>query len=463
MKNLFIIIFFGLILSLKTEAQTVTWQRAYGEPNIWESGYSIVQLPDEGYIAVGEENNIGLKAFALKLDKFGNLIWRKNYPGRYLSVILPCPNGNYLMGGEMLMEINIYGDTLWVKQFEGDGFMLADFGGFYNFGAKSITSTRVNPSLRKFDYLGNLQWERVYSFGIYDGTFSSMLIDNDNNLVLIGNYSDIAFIKDYPFIMKTDSLGNQIWFNGYNQDSMKYIYINQIQMNTEGEFVVGGSNSICYFMTFDSTGNLFKVKYFESSYVNPGTIPSMIKSFDNGFVFSGFYYIDPTYNIRILKTNNNQDVLWSILYGTGFGLINDSKCVRQTSDSGFIMIGKREINHIADFLIIKTDKNGFANPPVNILNNSEIVSNEFYLYQNFPNPFNPSTEIKFLLNKNSKVELKIYNLSGIEITKLISKFFNKGEYSIKFDPMSLHLSSGIYFYNLETENSSESKKMLYIR
>ena len=449
------------MLSGNSEAQSITWQKAYGEPNRWESGYSIVQLPDEGYIAVGEENNFGFRAFAIRLDKFGNVVWKKNYPGRSLSVILTCPNGNYLMGGELLMEIDIMGDTLWVKQFEGDGFRFADFGGFYNFGAQSITSTRVNPCLRKFDNLGNLQWERIYSSGIYDGTFYDMLIDEENNLVLIGNYSDIAFIKDYPFIMKTDSLGNQIWFNGYNQDSMKYQYLSQIQKNNAGEFVVAGYNSFCYFMTFNSTGNLLRVKYFESSFINPGTIPSMIKSNDNGFVFTGFYYIDPAYHIRLLKTNNNQDVLWSNLYGTGFGLANDSKCVRQTSDSGFIMIGKREINHIADFLIIKTDKNGFANPPVNIISNSEVVPNEFYLYQNFPNPFNPSTTISYSIPISGIVKIKIYDVRGRELKLLVNEVKEAGSYEIRFD--GTYLSSGLYLYRIESNDFIQSKRMVLLK
>lgn len=93
-------------------------------------------------------------------------------------------------------------------------------------------------------------------------------------------------------------------------------------------------------------------------------------------------------------------------------------------------------------------------------------SDTFYLEQNYPNPFNPRTIITYQLNKNSFVELVIYDNLGRRIETLISKNQFKGNYSISvdFDKINNMLPSGVYLYNLLVDNTySISKKMLYLK
>ena len=71
------------------------------------------------------------------------------------------------------------------------------------------------------------------------------------------------------------------------------------------------------------------------------------------------------------------------------------------------------------------------------------------LYQNFPNPFNPSTKINFSLTMDSKVSLKIYNVLGQEIMNLLNGDFSAGNHEIKFDGDGM--SGGVYFYKLEVK------------
>jgi len=89
------------------------------------------------------------------------------------------------------------------------------------------------------------------------------------------------------------------------------------------------------------------------------------------------------------------------------------------------------------------------------------VPDKFNLYQNYPNPFNPSTNIKFDLVRNGNVKLKVYNEIGKEVAVLLDGVKNAGSYEVKFD--AANLSSGIYFYKLETDNSSITKKMLLVK
>jgi hypothetical protein len=92
---------------------------------------------------------------------------------------------------------------------------------------------------------------------------------------------------------------------------------------------------------------------------------------------------------------------------------------------------------------------------------NKLAPSEFILEQNFPNPFNPSTQISFNLPERAFVELKIYNILGIEVANLISKELGAGHYTEEFDASSL--SSGIYLYKLHAGNSSDVKKMTFIK
>jgi len=85
----------------------------------------------------------------------------------------------------------------------------------------------------------------------------------------------------------------------------------------------------------------------------------------------------------------------------------------------------------------------------------------FKLDQNIPNPFNPVTIIKYELFEASYIKLKVFDLIGKEIATLVDANQAPGSYSIEFDASKYaNLTSGIYFYKLETNVSSEVKKMI---
>jgi len=88
------------------------------------------------------------------------------------------------------------------------------------------------------------------------------------------------------------------------------------------------------------------------------------------------------------------------------------------------------------------------------------------LFQNFPNPFNPSTTIRYILCANSDVKLKIYDLSGKEIRTLVNNVQAAGKYSVVWDGKDgsgLTVSSGIYLYKIQMEGYLKSFKMLFIK
>ncbi len=89
------------------------------------------------------------------------------------------------------------------------------------------------------------------------------------------------------------------------------------------------------------------------------------------------------------------------------------------------------------------------------------VPNKFALNQNYPNPFNPTTKINFELPTNGFVALKIFDLTGREVSQLVNEVKDAGYYSVQFD--AKNLSSGTYFYKLSADNFSDVKKMVVIK
>lgn len=87
--------------------------------------------------------------------------------------------------------------------------------------------------------------------------------------------------------------------------------------------------------------------------------------------------------------------------------------------------------------------------------------NEFRLEQNYPNPFNPSTRIQYQLSNSSQVSLKVYDVLGNERATLLNEHKPAGSYEVDFNAQEL--SSGIYFYKMQSGSFIETKKMILIR
>jgi len=83
------------------------------------------------------------------------------------------------------------------------------------------------------------------------------------------------------------------------------------------------------------------------------------------------------------------------------------------------------------------------------------------LEQNFPNPFNPTTQIQFSLNQSSYVTLDVYNVQGQHVKRLVSENRGEGVHQVQFDGSSL--SSGLYLYRLQAGEFTEVRKMTLIK
>ncbi|MFC1564583.1 T9SS type A sorting domain-containing protein [candidate division KSB1 bacterium] len=83
------------------------------------------------------------------------------------------------------------------------------------------------------------------------------------------------------------------------------------------------------------------------------------------------------------------------------------------------------------------------------------------LQQNFPNPFNPVTEIRYQIPKASHVTITVYNVMGQEVAKLVYESKPVGIYTIKWDASGV--ASGTYFYRIVAGNFTQIRKMIVIK
>ncbi|MCL5030393.1 MAG: T9SS type A sorting domain-containing protein [Bacteroidetes bacterium] len=91
----------------------------------------------------------------------------------------------------------------------------------------------------------------------------------------------------------------------------------------------------------------------------------------------------------------------------------------------------------------------------------QLTITKFTLQQNYPNPFNPSTAIRYSLPQNSFVSLKVFDISGKEVSTLANEQETQGNHSIEFN--ANNLASGIYFYRIQAGNYTDTKKLILLK
>ena len=124
---------------------------------------------------------------------------------------------------------------------------------------------------------------------------------------------------------------------------------------------------------------------------------------------------------------------------------------------------------LADVFQFKVEGNGtiywdnlyFHSNPVSVDDGAELLPQEFALEQNFPNPFNPSTTIRYSLVESGHVVLKLFNINGQEVTTLVDEMAGSGEYIYNLN--AGNLAAGTYLYSLTVGQQSSVKKMVLIK
>lgn len=177
-------------------------------------------------------------------------------------------------------------------------------------------------------------------------------------------------------------------------------------------------------------------------------------------VYNGAIYSSLTGKLVTSNIQNNSPVKGILKYNFGNAPFNDTITSHQVISN---LLGTTLLQHTDGYIYLCRLTSGqivkLLPDPLSVQNINH--PSEYFLEQNFPNPFNPVTSIKYSIPKQEFVSVKIFDLLGREIAALVSETKQAGTYEVNWD--AKEYPSGIYIYKLTTEDYTEQKKMVLIK
>ena len=454
-----------------TSDGNIEWAKAYG--NVWEEfGGTIILLDDGNYAFLGATDISGsysIRPLLFKTDSLGNLMWAKIYAGYSEDW------GRYA-----------------IKTQSGGFLLVGDTRSYGLGGSRDIYVIKTDSD-------GNVEWAKAYG-GNGDESGYGATQDNDGNYVISGFTNSIGMGGYDALLMKITSTGDLIWFYTYGGFSDDYAY-KMVQTSDSGYVMVGGRNS-------NSLGDedilLIKVDKFGSSTCQHGPFNPNVFNISNLTAINYNLYTsnDISYadiQLSTITPNTAQNFICGIVpvelksFNYQFenhNVVLEWKTATEINNHGFeverkanegewITIGFVEgkgtstetldYKYVDDLFGVNSKKVFYRLKQIDFNGQFEYSSEVevnippavFRLEQNFPNPFNPSTKIRFGLPVEAYTSLRIYNFLGECVEELLNEVREAGYYEVEFN--TDNLSSGIYFYSLISGKFQETKKMMLLK
>ena len=363
------------------------FKRSYGGRE-WDSGSSVQQTPDGGYIITGYTESFGAggrDVYLIKTDPLGNTLWDRTYGGGSDDVGLSVQqtvDGGYIITGYTesfgaggsdvyLLKTNSLGETLWDKAYGGgssDGghaVQQTEDGGYVVAGyTESFGAGQRDVYLTKTDSLGNVVWKKTYG-GSSDDCGNSIQQTQDGGYIIAGYTESIGAGARDVYLIKMDSTGGVLWERAYggSSDDMGL----SAQVTLDGGYVIAGRTESfgvgggdTYWMKTDSFGNVVWEKTYGGVSDDCGS--SIQQTRDGGYIIAGYTgsFGAGGHDVYLIRTDSLGNVVWDRTYGSSSNDVGLS--VEQTADHGFIIAGWTESFGVggSDVYLVKTDENEFV-------------------------------------------------------------------------------------------------------
>jgi hypothetical protein len=283
-------------------------------------------------------------------------------------------------------------------------------------------------------------------------TDKCLYIHNGNNKpieILVQRWNGFGWVISSKYSNKYDGNNNQT-------ESLRQYWDDSVWVNIEKySYKYDRNNNLTeyfyqYWNEYDSAWqNLEKYLY---TYDENNKLTEELYQMGEGFVWGNFLKTFYTYDV-----NNNQiealvyrsyDFSWVIYYKGSYSYDGNNNLIEELWQSwdGFDWVNFYKAIHS----YIPTDVTEFTGE-----------FNDYSLSNNFPNPFNPSTKIKYSIPQTSEVVIKIFDILGNEITTLVNEEKPIGNYELSWD--ATNLPSGIYFCRMTADKYSSTKKMILLK
>lgn len=372
-------------------------------------------------------------------------------------------SGNFIIG---TVNTNYASDSSWILGFNSSSNVpvwtvgvppMSNGSAFQGIKISGNDSVAIVNEYGRFYVIRTYTGQILYT-GTIGGTQTAQGISGNGNLIATIDYS--GWLKVYQW---NGSTYNLLWQNQEPPGSY-YNWMTAVDISYDGTMVAGGTLNFLTSSSYDG-----KVKFWNTSsstpvwtYAGLGDEVGNVSFSKNGRFLSaaswGNYYSPSTLNIVVFKTTHPVNIPWFAANSTG----SFFWCC--TSDDGQTVIGSGKAVHARQMgsggifynLYIDTAEN-----PVGINNRHYSLPESYLLSQNYPNPFNPSTIINYQLPKAGLVKLSVFNVLGQEVKVLINEYQQAGTYDVKFD--ASNIPSGVYFYKIQTNGFTDTKRMTVIK
>jgi hypothetical protein len=467
---------------------------SYSQPSIqWNKIYSPSVSSDEalsicntgiGYYYIGghaHDANFVNQGYLLKINELGDTIWSKYFPS-WIWAIASTPSNGCIISQDYtpltFKNLDSNGNIIWNRSFSSQiclvRCIIKTKDGKYI--ACGVKNSPMDGVIVKFDLNGNLDWVKFYPAGSFKSIVNIEELPN-GDFIATGGVKDTQNDTNKILLLKLNSTGDIIW-----EKKFKFLkqaaYGGYVKYLDNCLYICGGANDSSnvlekkrnFLLRTDISGNVTFSKLFNYYKQDEFITAKLINQ--NKFIFSSFSYSqfisqDTSYN-RVMIT----DTLGNIISSRNFYsplFLNQFYAATTSSNGDILLCGyARMLFRSDDIYVTRVDSN-LNGPAISVYNYSNNIPTSFKLYQNFPNPFNPTTTIKFDIPVKSSVTLKIYDLLGREVeTILNNEFKTAGWYEVNWNASKY--ASGVYIYRIEalqagtsTGDFVQSRKMVLIK
>jgi hypothetical protein len=353
------IIAFALTTIAQPQPPDLLWTKSYGGIG-QDRGYCVKQTSDDGFIITGYRSSTYYQSgiYLIKTDINGIQQWSRVFGEHddWGFWVLQTSDGGYLItGGAYVMGGNGYdlcliktdpqGNQLWFRTYgsvngeNGECVQLTSDGGFIAVGATGSFAGGYDVYLVKTDSLGNQLWSQTYGGPGWDWGYSVQQT-TDGGYIIAGFTTAFAVGLQDVYLIKTDGLGNQQWYRTFGGTGMERGY--SVQRTADGGYMVAGLSTSfnggdVYLIKTDESGNQQWFRTYGGTSLEEGYDAQ--QTIDGGYIIAGITcsYSAGIYDIYLVKTDSLGNQLW---YRT-FGWNNDDfgMSVVQTSDGGYAIAG----------------------------------------------------------------------------------------------------------------------------
>ena len=480
---------YGNLYIVKTDASGDSlWTHSFNWGEI-DTGFEVVIDDDGGYVIAGVHDG-GFTSpngdmLLMKLDQNGNQVWMQTYDnaGRDCAYSMDkTSDGGFILGGATredpyggygeiyLLKTDSEGEMLWDRNF-GDGTITsvkqASDGGYILGGVTGRNYANMEDMfIIKTDSEGVREWQKIWGTAYVE--FGLSVIETAD-----GGY----LLSGINHLIKFDSVGR---ITGINEVPMQ-VSARNIQNTSDGNFIITGSSLLQSYgmndvslLKIDDQLETMTVELYPiespTSVIPGGEFPYRIAIRNNtGVVYTIdlvlsiktgiFNYFDLTFRygleIEPGETFQQRNVHQQIPAQTPTGSSAYKAAIFDVLTSELLM------EDVLPLTILPADNISGENPDGVFANDIESMPDNNILHPAYPNPFNPTTELKYDMKSSGNVSLSVFDIAGKEVGKLVDGWQPAGQHNVIFD--GSELTSGVYFVRMNTTGFSETQKILLLK